>query len=376
MTIAVNNPKSLPLHDRHASAGARFGAFGEWNVPLYYTSIIDEHMAVRQKAGLFDISHMGEIFVAGNGAEAFLNSIFCRDFKKMALGQALYMPLLSDDGGILDDIIAYRYQPNQFLLIVNAANRQKDYGVLEAYRKRFCGDNQPTVQLTDLSDDFGLLALQGPLSGRILEEAIKVNVSDLGYYRFQEWKSGVIARTGYTGEDGFEIMAPLQDLGAIWDALIETGRSFGLLPCGFGARDTLRLEAGMPLYGQDMTEETHPLAAGIGWTLDWKKPTFLAQDILCRQKEENSYDRLAGLEVLGRGIPRHDCELFKDGRQVGRVTSGGYMPYLKKNVAMGYLPPELAQPGNEIEVRIRENLVPARVVPLPFYRRKKQSAAS
>ena len=362
---AASGVRRLPLHDKHADKGARFGAFGGWEVPLYYTSILEEHEAVRRRAGLFDISHMGEFFAAGKRAVEFLDALLPRNIAAMADGRALYMPLLREDGGIVDDIIVYRFAKDLFLLIVNASNEEKDF--------RFMSRRVPAgAAFRNATEEKGLLALQGPASVRILARAFgKLPVLSAKYYHFQPWQSGMIARTGYTGEDGFEIMADQKELPQIWDALFAAGKSEGLAPAGFGARDTLRIEAGMVLYGHDITEETTPLQAGLGWAVDFTKPAFTGREKLLAEKTGGVKRKLVGFEMIERGIPRGDYEIAKAGSVIGKVTSGSFSPTLQKNIGMGYVPAEEAAPGNEIEILIRAKALKGRIVKLPFYQRNK-----
>ena len=363
-TISAQSIRHLPLHERHAQKGARFGAFGEWEVPLYYTTILDEHAAVRQAAGLFDISHMGEFWISGPEALGFLEGLLPRPIAPITVGQALYMPLLNEHGGIVDDIIVYRFADDEFLLIVNAGNVAKDSDWIRAHLS-------PGVNFTDLSEEMGLLALQGPKSPTILERALGGRI-DLKYYHFRKYGSGMISRTGYTGEDGFEIMADNQDLPGLWDTLMNAGAPLGLVPTGFGARDTLRLEAAMPLYGHDMNDETTPLEVGINWAVDLTKASFIGKEPLVRQKETGVRKKLIGFEMVGRGIPRQHYEICKKGKRLGEVTSGSFAPTLKKNIGMGFMAAAESQPGNEIEIMIREQSLAARIVPLPFYKRAKK----
>lgn len=362
---AMINTSRLPLHNEHAAKGARFGAFGQWEVPLYYTSILEEHQAVRSSAGIFDISHMGEFFFSGPDAAQILNRLLPRDITGMFDGQALYMPLLNEKGGFVDDIIVYRLGNERFLIIVNASNVDKD----QAWFEEHIG---PNVHFENLTDQFGLLALQGPKSSAIMAKTFGTDqFGKLQYYTCTSFDGGVVARTGYTGEDGFEIMVPKADLTDLWRKLFEAGKDFNLVPAGFGARDTLRLEAGMPLYGHDMDDTITPLEAGIGWTLDWSKAAFPAREVLWRQKEAGVSKKLVGFEMIDRGIPRQGHQIALNGKNVGEVTSGSFSPTLGKNIGMGYVPIEAAQAEREIEVVIRDKALKAKIVKLPFYKRKK-----
>lgn len=357
--------RKLPLHEKHEVRGGKFGNFGDWEVPLYFAGILEEHDAVRTRAGLFDISHMGKFIFEGPGTDVFLNRFLPRDIVKMVPGQALYMPLLNEQGGFIDDIIVYKVSASRSILIVNASNTAKDFSWIQK-------QVPAGIQFTDESDRQGLIACQGPLSAMLLEKVLGMNeTSNLKYYHFLEWHGGMIARTGYTGEDGFEIMADFQTLGKLWDSLLDAGQNFGVMPIGFGARDTLRLEASMPLYGHDMDETRTPLEAGLEWTLDWSKPSFTGRAALEKQKQQGIQKKLAGFEMLERGIPRQGYEIQKNGKNIGQVTSGSFAPTLKKNIGMGYVAVLLAQPGAEIDIVVRDKAVKAKIVPMPFYKRKK-----
>ena len=355
----------LPLAPKHVQNQAKLGHFGSWEVPLYFRGILEEHEAVRTAAGLFDISHMGKFFFSGPEALAFLDGLLPRSVAAMKDGQALYMPLLNEAAGILDDIILYRVSQNDFIMIVNAGNTEKDF----AWIKKHVPSG---VVFRDETPAMGLIALQGPAAGAILKDALKDDsFSGLSYYHFARWKDGMIARTGYTGEDGFEIMASLKAIESLWDSLFEAGKSRGLQPLGFGARDTLRLEAGMPLYGHDMAETENPFELGIGWAVDLTKPAFMGKEALVRIKAQGLAKRLVGFEMVDRGIPRQDYEIRKAGKTLGKVTSGTFSPTLKKNIGMGYVPVSETEPGNEIEVLVRDKALKAKIVKLPFYKRKK-----
>ena len=359
--------KRLPLHDLHVKAGAHMGAFGAWEVPLYFTSILDEHDAVRNRAGIFDISHMGEFFVRGKDARTFLDQILPRKMSRLENGKALYAPLLNEAGGIVDDLIVYQISPENFLLIVNAANIEKDFRWIRSHVI-------PGVELENASDGKFLFALQGPKSLEIVETLFGQKLGDLRYYHFltlqTQWGELFVSRTGYTGEDGFEIMADTSKAAPVWHAIFEVGKRFDLKPIGFGARDTLRLEAGMALYGQDMDDSTSAVEAALEWAVDFDKTNFTGRTRNAKEKEKGASKRLVGLEMTERGIPRHGCDIHKQGRALGQVTSGTFSPTLKKNIALGYVPPEESQIGNEIEVVIRNQNVKARVTRFPFYKRQ------
>jgi len=363
MTLETESTQQLPLHDEHIRKGARMGDFGGWLVPLYYTSIMEEHAAVRNKAGIFDISHMGEFLVEGPNAIAYLERNLPRRVASVKLGQAIYMPLVNDKGGMVDDIIVYRMAEQKFLIIVNAGNIEKDFSWFHARLTE-------GVTLTDLSSEMGLLALQGPLSQIILLECFGAFYKDLRRFYYKDFEGGVIARTGYTGEDGYEIMVPKAKLKQVWDVLFRVGEKHGLLPVGFGARDTLRLEAAMPLYGHELNDELTPLEAVLDWAIDLTKDYFPGSEILKKQKQVGVSRKRIGFEMVERGIPRQGFEIQKNGKTVGSVTSGSFIPTTGKNIGMAYVAATEAQTGNILDVVIRGKAVKAAVVSLPFYRRK------
>ena len=364
MTMTLETePKKLPLHEEHLLRGARMGDFGGWLVPLFYTSIMEEHTAVRTQAGVFDISHMGEFLVEGPGSLNFLEKNLPRRIAPIKSGQAVYIPLVNDRGGMVDDIIVYRMAEQKFLIIVNAGNIEKDFDWFHARIS-------PGVTLTDRSQEMGLLALQGPLSHTILLECFGAFYKDLRRYHYKDFEGGMIARTGYTGEDGFEIMVPKNKLKQIWDVLFRVGEKHGLLAIGFGARDTLRLEAAMPLYGHELTDEITPLEADLGWAVDLTKDEFPGIEVLKKQKREGIQKKRIGFEMTGRGIPRQGFEIQKNGKVIGTVTSGSFIPTTGKNIGMAYVATAEAKTGNVIDVMVRGKPVKAVVVSLPFYRRK------
>ncbi len=371
LDASLRTPRQLPLHTRHLGLGARIGLFGEWEVPLFYTSILDEHEAVRTRSGLFDISHMGEFFIEGPGAKSFLDWALPRPVSEVAAGRAVYAPLLNELGGIVDDVITYRLGADRFLLIVNAGNVAKDFVHLQRLKIRFEGRGLAPFTLIDSSEKLGLLALQGPASLAILSAAVGQDFGSLGYYRFCEWKSGIVSRTGYTGEDGFEIMVPLSELELLWTALMSAGKSHGLSPVGFGCRDTLRLEAGMPLYGHDMDDETAPMEAGIGWAVKMNGADFFGREALTARAQSGWRKKLIGFEMLERGIPRQGQEIFIEGCPAGVVTSGSFSPTLKENIGMGFVNRLNLDEGEGVDIQIRGAGVRGRVVAPPFYRRLK-----
>jgi aminomethyltransferase len=360
--------KKTPLHARHRASGAKMVPFGGWDMPLEYSGITAEHLAVRERAGLFDVSHMGEIEIAGKNALDAVQRISCNDASKLEVGQAQYSGLLSERGTFVDDLLVYRLAPQHFLLVVNASNIAGDYAHIAEHIKA-SGD----AVAVDASSRYALLAIQGPRAADIVQPLTGVDLSSIRYYWFAHGEvanvRGTISRTGYTGEDGFEIFVPPQSADRVWQALLASGESAGLVPCGLGARDTLRLEASMRLHGSDIDETTTPLEADLGWIVGWQKADFLGADALRRQKADGIARRIVGFELLDRGIARHGHEVHINGQQAGIVTSGTQTPYLKKAVGMAYLPVAHTAPGTRFEIDIRGRRTRAAVVRMPFYRR-------
>ncbi len=360
--------RKTPLNDRHRALGARMVGFGGWDMPVEYSGIMDEHNAVRKTAGLFDVSHMGEIEIAGGDALIAVQRIATNDAAKLDIGHAQYSALTTHEGTVIDDVLVYRLADSHYLLVVNASNIAKDY----AWIKQEIASVGDAVAV-NASTRYALLALQGPKAAELLQPLTGVELDTLGYYRFATGEvanvRATISRTGYTGEDGFELFVPPQSATPIWDTLLSAGQDAGLKPAGLGARDTLRLEAGMRLYGNDMDETTTPLEAGLGWIVAWDKPAFNGREALAQQREAGPVRKLVGFEVMGRGVARHGYAVYRGDTQVGQVTSGTMTPFLKKAIGMAYVPTELRASGTEITIDLRGRRVPARVVKMPFYKR-------
>jgi aminomethyltransferase len=360
--------RRTPLNDIHRDSGARMVPFGGWEMPVEYAGLIAEHMAVRTAAGLFDVSHMGQIEVEGEGALAFLQRTTSNDVAKLVDGQAQYSALPMPSGCPVDDVIVYRRSERRYLIVVNASNAEKDWAWLLAQKPSGCG-------LHDLGDQYALLALQGPKAEAILQPLTPIDLGAIGFYRFAEGevngRPAIVARTGYTGEDGFEIFAAPSDAPALWRRIVAGGAPHGLRPAGLGARDTLRLEARMMLYGNDMDETTTLVEAGLGWIVstDDAKGDWNGRAVLAAQKAKGAPRKLVGFEMAERGIPRHGYPVFVDGEASGAVTSGTFAPFLQKSIGLCYLPAAKAAVGTPIEVEIRGRRIPARVVPTPFYKR-------
>ena len=358
------------LIDVHRAAGARLIEFGGWFMPVQYTGILEEHRAVRERAGLFDLSHMGELFVDGDDAGDALAAALITDPRTLAVGRAHYSMICAPDGGIIDDLIVYRLGPEGFLVVANAGNATV---VSDELATRLSGRR---AVLDDRSLATSLVAIQGPEAASILAPLTDVDLDALRYYAIAEGQiaglPGLVARTGYTGEDGFEIFVDWRLGPEVWEALAKAGSKAGVIPCGLGARDTLRLEAGMPLYGNELDRETNPFEAGLGRVVKLEKAgDFVGRDALERVAKEGPAKKLVGLSVTGRGIARHGHRVLRDDTPTGVVTSGTHSPTLGRPIAMGYVAPTDAEPGTILAVEIREQPVSAEVVPLPFYKRAK-----
>jgi aminomethyltransferase len=364
----VDTLRKTPLNAAHRELGAKMVPFGGWDMPVEYSGLIAEHMAVRQAAGLFDVSHMGEFEVEGPGALAFLQRVTANNVAKLVPGQAQYSALPMPSGAPVDDIIVYRKGEDRFFLIVNASNLEKDFRWLEAQGPERC-------TLRNRSDELALIAIQGPRAQEILQKLTPLELPRIAYYHFAEGEvnghAATVSRTGYTGEDGFEVCVPNEQADPLWRRLLDAGREAGLVPAGLGARDTLRLEARMCLYGNDVDETTTLIEAGLGWivSLDEAKGDFIGRGVLEAQKKGGAPRKLVGFEVTGRGIARHGYPVYLGEEASGIVTSGTYAPFLQKNIGLCYLPTPRAAVGTDFDVEIRGRRVPARVVPTPFYKR-------
>ena len=343
--------------------------FGGWDMPVEYTGISEEHLAVRTRAGLFDVSHMGEIELAGPAALEAVQWVTSNDASRLAVGQIQYSALTTDTGTFVDDLLVYRFGPDHYLLVVNAGNIMKDHEWIAA-QVRARGDD---VSIVNSSSRYALLALQGPASQTILQTLTAIDLAAIKYYWFAHGEvAGVratVSRTGYTGEDGFEIFVPPASAERVWSAVLDAGRSSGVIPCGLGARDTLRLEAAMRLCGSDMDEQTSVLEAGLGWIVGWKKPAFMGADRLRQQKAGGLARRLVPFEMKERAIARHGHTVVRGGETVGVVTSGTQTPFLKKAIGFAMVPVEMSGLGTPLEIDIRGRRARAEVVPEPFYKR-------
>ena len=360
--------KRTALNAAHNVAGAKMVEFGGWEMPVEYSGIMQEHLAVRTRAGLFDVSHMGEIELRGRQALSLLQYITSNDASRLKVCQAQYSALMYPSGSVVDDCVVHRLGEDHFFLCVNAANTDKDFDWIVEH-------NSFDADVRNVSSDYSQLALQGPRAADILAKVTDADLAALKYY----WVcratccglEGWLARTGYTGEDGFEFYFPPTESEPVWEKLLAAGKPEGLIPAGLGARNTLRLEAAYPLYGHELDEETTLLEAGLGWICKFDKEDFIGREALLAQKQHGIRKKLVGLEMAGRGIARDAYPVWIDSRVVGRVSSGSYAPYLKKNIGLAYVPPEYAETGREIQVEIRGSRVAARLAPLPFYKRSR-----
>ncbi len=371
MTEPAGAPlKKTPLHATHVALGARMVPFAGWEMPVEYSGVTSEHLAVRSAAGLFDVSHMGEIEIAGKDALAAVQHISSNDASRLQVRQAHYSALTTPDGTFVDDMLVYRWAPSHFLLVVNGSNEEKDFTWIAGHAQE-AGD----AAVVNSSSRYALIAVQGPKARHILQSLTGIDLSAIKYYWFAHGEiagvRGTVSRTGYTGEDGFEIFCAPAVAPRVWDALVSAGQGDGLIPCGLGARDTLRLEAAMRLYGNDIDETTSVVEADLSWIIGWKKDEFIGHDALRRQKQGGVTRRIVGFAMVDRAIARHGHPVMRGEQQVGYVTSGTQTPFLKKAIGMAYVPMHMTDPGSELEIDIRGRRAKAIVVELPFYKRPK-----
>ncbi|MDR9853206.1 glycine cleavage system aminomethyltransferase GcvT [Paenibacillus sp. VCA1] len=367
--------KRTPLYPLYAEIpGVRCIDFGGWELPVQFSGIHKEHEAVREAAGLFDVSHMGEFWVGGPQAESFLQHMTVNDVTVLAPGQAQYSAMCYPDGGVVDDLLVYKLAEASYMLVVNASNIGKDWQWLQEHLT-------DGVRMTDRSDETALLALQGPKAEEILAPLVDCDLTKLGAFHFLQnvslfGASVLISRTGYTGEDGFEIYLPAQDAAAVWSGLLERGETFGLLPAGLGARDTLRFEAKLPLYGQELSEDISPLEGGIGFFVKLGKDDFIGKEALQRQKDAGVPRKLVGVEMIDRGIPRSHYAVYSGDEPIGEITTGTQSPTLKRNLGLALIDSRYAAVGTQVEVDVRGKRLKAEVVNVPFYKRARKGADS
>jgi len=363
--------KQTPLYPIYATHGAKTIDFGGWDLPVQFSSITLEHEAVRTKAGLFDVSHMGEVEVKGEGALYYLQRLTTNDVSKLEDGQAQYAAMCYPDGGTVDDLIIYKKRDHDYLLVINAGNIDKDF----AWMQENITEN---VTVTNISCKIAQLAIQGPLAETILQKMTDVNLQEIGFFQFKENVSieginALVSRSGYTGEDGFELYVDQADAIELWGKLLVNGKEDGLVPCGLGARDTLRFEAKLPLYGQELSQNITPIEAGIGFAVKVDKDVpSIGHDVLLEQKTNGAPRKLVGLEMIDRGIPRTHYPVFVGDKQIGEVTTGTQSPTLKKNVGLALIQTAHAGIDNEVEVEIRGKRLRAKIIATPFYKRPKK----
>lgn len=363
--------KRTPLFDVYKEYGGKTIDFGGWELPVQFSSIKEEHEAVRLRAGLFDVSHMGEIEVKGKDSLNYLQKMMTNDISKVKNGAAQYTAMCYENGGTVDDLLVYKIEDDHYLLVVNASNTEKDYNWLEVHLE---GD----VTLENLSEKMAQLAIQGPLGEKVLQKLTDYDLSQISFFKFQQdvvidGKKALVSRTGYTGEDGFEVYCDANDVVDLWKAILTAGEEEGVVPCGLGARDTLRFESNLALYGQELSPEISPLEAGIGFAVKLgKEADFIGKQALLAQKENGIPRKIAGIEMIDRGIPRHGYPVYKGEKLIGEVTTGTQSPTLKKNIGLVLVSSEFASLESELEVEIRGKRLKAKVVPTPFYKREKK----
>jgi glycine cleavage system T protein (aminomethyltransferase) len=373
VTAPAPELRRTPLNSVHRQMGGRMVDFGGWDMPVQYPAgTVEEHIRTRTQAGLFDVSHMGEIDVQGPEAIVFINSITSNDASQLKDGQAQYSALTTPEGTVIDDLLVYRLAQDHLLLVVNASTTDKDWEWIKSHHR---GEN---AQLKNVSSDYCQLALQGPKAQNILQPLTDLSLSEINYYHFAKGTvdgvPAIVSRTGYTGEDGFEVYAAPDKAEQLWNKLLDAGKfgsPEGVLPCGLAARNTLRLEAAMALYGNDIDETTTLLEANLGWICKLNKGDFIGRDRLARQKEEGVSRKLIGFEMTDRGIARDGQDVVIGGNKVGKVTSGSPAPFLKKNIGLAYVPVEFAKEGQPIQIDVRGRLINAQVVKTPFYKRQR-----
>jgi aminomethyltransferase len=362
--------KKTPLYEKHVVLNAKIIDFGGWAMPVQYTNVIDEHKTTRGAACLFDICHMGEIEVKGPQALDLLQLVLTRDLADQTIGQVKLSALLNEEGGIIDDLTAYKMDENSYMLVTNATPKDRDWQWIKSIQQ----DKHFDCTLEDISDRTGKLDLQGPRSEEILQKLTEANLKTLRFYHFCESPvagvPAIISRSGYTGEDGFEVYAASDVIGEIWDKLMIAGAQAGLKPAGLGARDTLRQEAGMMLNGQDLNESVSPLEVPYSWIVDAHKE-FVGKKALMARKNSGSANKLVGIEMTGRGIARHSYKVFHGGKEIGIVTSGTFSPTLNKAIGLAFIDINFSAPDTEITIAIRDTMTSAKIVKLPFYKRSK-----
>ena len=351
--------KKTCLYDKHVALGALMSPFGGFDMPIQYSGIVDEHQAVRQACGVFDVSHMGEVLITGNDAERYVNHIFTNDVVGMPIGKILYGMMCYEHGGVVDDLLVYKMGDQRFFLVINAANIDKDWAWIQEQAKGF------NVTLEHQSDLYGELAVQGPDAEQVMKEVLGIDGSDLTFYTFKQIGDVIVSRTGYTGEDGFEIYATPNYINECWDKLIASGRC---KPCGLGCRDTLRFEVGLPLYGDELSEDITPIMAGLGIFVKLDKQEFIGKEALAKQKAEGPAKKLVGIELQDKAIPRHGYPVLNmEGETIGEVTTGYHAISTDKSVCMALIDTAYTMLDTEVQIQIRKKVFPGKVVKKQFY---------
>ena len=364
--------KRTPVFEVYKEYGGKMTDFGGWELPVQFSGIKEEHEAVRTKAGLFDVSHMGEITVKGRGSLNFLQQMLTNDISLLSSGEAMYTAMCYENGGTVDDLIVYKKEGFEYLLVVNASNTEKDFNWLQS-------NLDDEVEISDDSQHYAQLALQGPSAEKILQSLTdNIELKDIGFFKFRDEVlidgiPAMVSRTGYTGEDGFEIYSRSEDGPSLWRAIMEAGKEEGIKPVGLGARDTLRFEAKLPLYGQELGPDITPVEGGIGFAVKTEKSAdFFGKAVLIEQKGKGAPRKIVGIEMIDRGIPRHGYKVYKDGEEIGAVTTGTQSPTLKKNVGLVLIDSQYAEMGSEVEVEIRSKRLKAKIVSTPFYKKTRK----
>ena len=350
--------KKTCLYDKHVALGALISPFGGFDMPIQYSNIVDEHQAVRQACGVFDVSHMGEVLISGPDAERYVNHIFTNDVREMPVGKILYGMMCYEHGGVVDDLLVYKMASDCFFLVINASNIDKDWAWIQEQAKGY------DVQLEHQSDQYGELAIQGPEAEAVMEEVLGLECKELVFYTFKTIGKVIVSRTGYTGEDGFEVYADAAYINECWDKLMASGRC---KPCGLGCRDTLRFEVGLPLYGDELSEDITPIMAGLGVFVKLDKDEFIGKEALAKQKAEGAPKKLVGIELSDKAIPRHGYAVLKDGQPIGEVTTGYHTISTDKSVCMALVDAAYASLGTEVEIQIRKKTFPGTVCKKKFY---------
>ena len=350
--------KKTCLYDKHVALGALISPFGGFDMPIQYSNIVDEHQAVRQACGVFDVSHMGEVLISGPDAERYVNHIFTNDVREMPVGKILYGMMCYEHGGVVDDLLVYKMASDSFFLVINASNIDKDWAWIQEQAKGY------DVKLEHQSDLYGELAIQGPEAEAVMEEVLGLECKELVFYTFKTIGKVIVSRTGYTGEDGFEVYADAAYINECWDKLMASGRC---KPCGLGCRDTLRFEVGLPLYGDELSQDITPIMAGLGIFVKLDKDEFIGKEALAKQKAEGAPKKLVGIELSDKAIPRHGYAVLKDGQPIGEVTTGYHTISTDKSVCMALVDAAYASLGTEVEIQIRKKTFPGTVCKKKFY---------